>query len=1431
MNITHQHIYSPEKWDRSKDEIRNQQTPVLRDRNIDIAYASYIKTNVDINTEKRNSIDMTASSEKKTRVTASDNGDDAIGNNHLYFDQRLAAQTHCRHSTLRAAAAPFQPSVTETAGDRRQDLSDLRCATPSADELNGQSAINASLTRSVINTSTVSSKSSVSHENISLAVDTDGRAKFVRKVSSNLLDPPTTSQLTKVKQLRQPELVRDGGAPSPNGSNKDSSARGKMAFATVSTLAQADMRQKKEAASANTIDMQSGFVDPCSPRVRRRNGDRGREEREAAMEAEVSEASEHVWRQVEKWIEAEAMAEEAAWDVLALGHDNDNEDNTNDIEEEDRYVGDESDFAEEDFTARSVDLDSDSVTRSPPLHPTLLSMKTMAIKQSHQDKKVVVNANNVDEATTPSLLEVVNSLSESSSPSLVSNIPNIAATATSTSVANAGLRSESPAQQTINRFLHAKLSSPDRRRAISPVEAKKRQEAKQHSAESNRDKSVAERRQKALLVSDRVKTRGINEQKRLNLAELALEERLRDAEKRHEECIKVIKLRAGNENTKVSEVMFINNMNAEGIVEQLRQKLVEVEARVLAAAMRRQDILSGITARQRKRNNRKVQQMSELRLQLERQKMERWDKLQRRLEAVQNRRQARFKEMQRRSDAQELTRARLASSSFLRDASSAEGSGGAKPAVASLDTLLSTMTLLKAQITAPPITPTEDSTTAGKGSKEVDKEKEKSLSVTTAPYLLSSSKSRQASANMTVTVSKSEGVKSVPSPLPVKSADCLSTSSKGRKVSPSAPLSNLPTSKVVKAASSAIRPFTTSLKSPSVSGAAGFFDNSSTSTSMKTTAKVVAGNVRGSTSEGTRGSSSAPSQPATSPSFHLDSQQQRRPSASQKSDESASEKKNLLPHSGPVTMEPREDSPVTSSLSRTTSRSGSVVESGMGDSGSCALGGSAAGLKKKKRKGKKKEKSSEADEDMLILDALLTAQQQLQDIDKSPSAPLTTISKRGYQDIVIMMHAGGASKWFGMEGGVPRPRLNRQLNLFSKSLKKKKAAAILRDTAIEQGSLVYASYLASVKAKGVSFPEGHAGVSEGSVHCLMKYVCERSSSLLADDVPCVDEESQKGAAVSMVKDVLGRMESATGDERKETGLFLKQGGGFLLRVLLGDELGLLSNRQDSPLGSIDDSASNGVLMLVCRALAACTSTPGARDTIFSAGLAYYVADLVIVISGHLVDWLASHWSNRQAQEFGSSAQVMWPEESQALPLLLSALTRLLKHVTFLFSQSLSKVKKPSTLKQSESWLRYLFASGTVPSLCRAIRSLQPHQQSVREEALPHLLLYSLVDCVGSLSRCITAANDSTPPPVSLTSGDQVGTADAVLLSQHDSPGSGTISSIGALSASTRKEMISMLRDLQLVPSLALALHRYRTNQLSLLPVVSLSTILLWSIPF
>jgi hypothetical protein len=61
------------------------------------------------------------------------------------------------------------------------------------------------------------------------------------------------------------------------------------------------------------------------------------------------------------------------------------------------------------------------------------------------------------------------------------------------------------------------------------------------AAESNRDKSMAEKIQKAMIASTRVKLRSEKEAQRLHLAEQALEEKLKDAELRHSKHIKEIK--------------------------------------------------------------------------------------------------------------------------------------------------------------------------------------------------------------------------------------------------------------------------------------------------------------------------------------------------------------------------------------------------------------------------------------------------------------------------------------------------------------------------------------------------------------------------------------------------------------------------------------------------------------------------------------------------------------------------------------------------------------------------------------------------------------------------------------------------------------------------------------------------------------------------
>lgn len=196
--------------------------------------------------------------------------------------------------------------------------------------------------------------------------------------------------------------------------------------------------------------------------------------------------------------------------------------------------------------------------------------------------------------------------------------------------------------------LHDKLSSPDRRK-LTPAEARQRLDERLLTAESNRTKSVSEIKEKAMAKNTRVKEVSQRTSERLMQAEQSYAAKLRGAEKRHDDYIKNIKDKAGNENTKVSEVLFINSFNEKFFKDELNARLTEVESRILAGRNRKEQLLQGIQDQRRKKNSRKAEQMSELRLNLERQKMERWESLQLRLKTVQDRRQARMEELQRRS--------------------------------------------------------------------------------------------------------------------------------------------------------------------------------------------------------------------------------------------------------------------------------------------------------------------------------------------------------------------------------------------------------------------------------------------------------------------------------------------------------------------------------------------------------------------------------------------------------------------------------------------------------------------------------------------------------------------------------------------------------------------------------------------------------------
>merc|ERR1711871_1162984 len=146
---------------------------------------------------------------------------------------------------------------------------------------------------------------------------------------------------------------------------------------------------------------------------------------------------------------------------------------------------------------------------------------------------------------------------------------------------------------TTYRSLHDKLSSPERnkRRFSSPQEAKLRQDARQLAAENKRLESLQSKQERASLSTTRAKA--ISEKNaEIQAQSLAnYREKMNEAQQRYEEQISSIRLKAENENAKVSEVRFMLELNAEGINKEMQQRLAQVEARILAGHQRKQEHL------------------------------------------------------------------------------------------------------------------------------------------------------------------------------------------------------------------------------------------------------------------------------------------------------------------------------------------------------------------------------------------------------------------------------------------------------------------------------------------------------------------------------------------------------------------------------------------------------------------------------------------------------------------------------------------------------------------------------------------------------------------------------------------------------------------------------------------------------------------------
>jgi hypothetical protein len=118
------------------------------------------------------------------------------------------------------------------------------------------------------------------------------------------------------------------------------------------------------------------------------------------------------------------------------------------------------------------------------------------------------------------------------------------------------------------------------------------------------------------------------------------------AELRQKAHIQAIARKAENESSKVKEVSFINHLTSDFLRTTITERLTDVENRIQAGRARRLEHLHGIANRQKKKRE-KAKQMSERRLEMEQMAAERWSSLQARLEAVQERRERRFAEIQR----------------------------------------------------------------------------------------------------------------------------------------------------------------------------------------------------------------------------------------------------------------------------------------------------------------------------------------------------------------------------------------------------------------------------------------------------------------------------------------------------------------------------------------------------------------------------------------------------------------------------------------------------------------------------------------------------------------------------------------------------------------------------------------------------------------
>ena len=124
----------------------------------------------------------------------------------------------------------------------------------------------------------------------------------------------------------------------------------------------------------------------------------------------------------------------------------------------------------------------------------------------------------------------------------------------------------------------------------------------------------------------------------------SLSEKMRLAEEQAQRHLDSIVKKAESENVKVDEISFINALNEQDFEEQLNQKLQETNDRINAARERRRLAQAKMSSKNERRRVQSAKVMSERELEREKQQQQRWEKLQVRIKAVNERRQNRLVE-------------------------------------------------------------------------------------------------------------------------------------------------------------------------------------------------------------------------------------------------------------------------------------------------------------------------------------------------------------------------------------------------------------------------------------------------------------------------------------------------------------------------------------------------------------------------------------------------------------------------------------------------------------------------------------------------------------------------------------------------------------------------------------------------------------------